>query len=433
MTRRAPQNVSIPVGESILTVSVPNLLAVMQAARIPGVPDVRAEIRRAIEEPIGSAKLEEIARGKRNAAIIVNDITRPYPGGPMVEELAAKLAGAGFSDKDICLVIAYGNHRKNTEEECRRMFGGAVVERFRIVHHDALDPERLVTIGATEGGVPVQINKEFAEADVRIATGCITPHASAGFSGGRKSVMPGIAGIEGLKRHHSFPIRPKDPKMGWLEGNPFHEEALAVARMAKVDFIINAVENAERELVVAVAGDLDAAHKAGVAACRNIWGAAAPSRPDVVIVSPGGYPRDFDLHQSQKAVSCAELLCKPGGRIILCAEARDGVGKFGQRMKEAAHPQVVVDQFEKEGFAADSSSKAYMWCRGLLRFSVGVACSSVSREELEQLFMKGYDTVEEAIADALKDYGEDASFVVIPHAAEIVPRVGGCGGISKER
>ena len=424
MSRIAPQAVSIPVGETSVNVMVPNLMAVLHAAKIPGVPDARAEIRRAINEPIGGPRLSDIAKDKKSAAIIVNDITRPYPGGLMVEELAAELAKSGFTDADIYLVIAYGNHRKNTEEECRRMFGNAVVDRFRIVHHDPYDPNRLVTIGTTDGGVPVQVNKEFMEADVRIATGCITPHASAGFSGGRKSVMPGIAGIDGLKRHHSFPIRPKDPKMGWLEGNPFHEEALAVARMAKVDFIVNAVENAERELVSAVAGDLDDAHKAGVKVCRSIWGASVPSRPDVVIVSPGGYPRDFDLHQSQKAVSCAELICKPKGRIILCAEARDGVGKFGQRMKDAKHPQDVVDQFHKEGFAADSSSKAYMWCRGLVSFSVGVACSSVSKEELAQLFMKGYDTVEDAIADALKDFGDDATFVVIPHAAEIVPSVG---------
>ncbi len=418
---KAPTRVSIPVGQRKIEVMVPNLMGVIDAAPIPGVPDTRAEIRRAIQNPISSPRLHDIAKGKKSAAIIVNDITRPYPGGPMILELAAELALAGFKDQDIFLVVAYGNHRKNTEAECRGMFGDEAVNRFRIVHHDAADPSRLVTIGKTSQGVPVQINKEFMEADVKIATGCITPHASAGFSGGRKSVMPGISGMDGLKRHHSFPIRPRDPRMGWLEDNPFHIEALAVARTAGVSFIVNAVENGERQLVSAVAGDLDAAHLAGVEVCKKIWAVTVPEKPDVVLVSPGGYPRDFDLHQSQKAVSCAELICKPGGRIILCAEAKDGVGKFGGRMKEAAHPQEVVDQFEREGFQADSSSKAYMWCRGLLNYSVAVAGSCVGKEELSQLFMDGFDTIQEAVDDAYAKYGKDATFLVIPQAAEIIP------------
>lgn len=421
MPEATPQCVSIPLGKRQVEITVPNLLGVVHAAPIPGVPDAGAEIRRAIQNPIGSPRLHELAQGKKSAAIIVNDITRPYPGGLMVRELAGELALAGFVDANIFLVIAYGNHRKNTEAECRAMFGDDVVDRFRIVHHDAADEARLVAIGKTANGVPVQINKEFMEAEVKIATGCITPHASAGFSGGRKSVMPGISGMDGLKRHHSFPVRPKDPCMGWLQGNPFHEEALAVARASGVTFIVNAVENAGRDLVAAVAGDLDAAHLAGVDVCKKIWAVAVPEKADVVLVSPGGYPRDFDLHQSQKAVSCAELICKPGGRIILCAEATDGVGKFGQRMKEAAHPQEVVDQFAREGFQADSSSKAYMWCRGLLNYSIAVAGSSVSKEELAELFMEGYNTIQEAVDAAAEHYGPDATFLVIPHAAEIIP------------
>lgn len=415
--------VKVPLGEGTAEAAVPNVLGIVEATNIPAVADARAEIRRALREPIGSPRLSECARGKRSAAVIVNDITRPYPGGLMVLEIAEELHAAGLEDKDIFLVVAYGNHRKNTEEECRKMFGDEVVDRFAIVHHDASDPEGLLTIGHTQAGVAVQVNREFAEADMKIATGCITPHASAGFSGGRKSVMPGIAGMDGLKRHHSFPIRPADPRMGWLDGNPFHEEALAVARMAGLSFIVNAVENSARGLVAAVAGDVDAAHRAGVEVCRKIWEVAVPAKADVIIVSPGGYPRDFDLHQSQKAVSCAELICKPGGRIILCAEARDGAGKFAKRIKEARHPQEVVDQFNREGFQADSSSKAYMWCRGLLQFSVAVAGSKVGVEELSELFMLGSPTLQEAVDTALKDYGNDATFLVIPHAAEIIPVV----------
>ncbi|MEW5921558.1 MAG: lactate racemase domain-containing protein, partial [Bacillota bacterium] len=174
--------VNIPVGEKQIHVSVPNVKGVISPAHIPGVKDMRAEIRRAIENPIESRRLKDIAWGKKNAAIIVNDITRPYPGGLLVEEIARELAQAGFMDEQICLVVAYGNHRPNTDQELRSMFGDAVVERFRIVHHNAVDESRLVTLGRTDGGVVVQINKDFAEAEVKITTGCITPHQLAGYS-----------------------------------------------------------------------------------------------------------------------------------------------------------------------------------------------------------------------------------------------------------
>ncbi|MEW6671981.1 MAG: nickel-dependent lactate racemase [Thermodesulfobacteriota bacterium] len=416
--------VKIPVGETEIEASVPNLKGVIAPAKIPGVKNMRAEIRRAIGNPIESPRLKDIARGKKDAAIIVNDITRPYPGGLIVEEVARELAAAGFRDDQIFLVVAYGEHRFNTPSELCAMLGEEVVKRFRIVHHDALDEARLVTVGKTDGGVVVQINKEFAEAAVKIVTGCVTPHQLAGYSGGRKSVIPGIAGINSLKAHHSFPIRPKASSMGWLKGNPFHEEALAAAYIAGVDFIVNSVDNAERELVACVAGELNAAHLKGVEICAKIWTVRVAGKADVVIVSPGGYPRDFDLHQAQKAVGCAEMLCREGGQIILCAEARDGVGKFGKVLADAANPQEVIDNFTRYGYTPEKVSKAYMWARAVQHFKLSVACSRIGRAELESMFLEGFDTVEEAVATALHRYGDDATFMVIPHASDVTPIVG---------
>ncbi|HWQ75204.1 MAG TPA: nickel-dependent lactate racemase [Syntrophomonas sp.] len=416
--------VNIPVGDTQIKAAIPNVQAVIGPAHIPGVKDMRAEVRRAIENPIDSPRLRDIAKGKKNAGIIVNDITRPYPGGLLVEEIAYELSQAGFTDDQIFLVVAYGNHRSNTHEELCSMFGEQVVERFRIVHHCATDESKLVTMGRTAGGVEVQINKEFAEAEVKITTGCITPHQLAGYSGGRKSVIPGIAGINSLKAHHSFPIRPKASSMGWLKGNPFHEEALAGAYVAGVDFIVNSVDNPERELVGCVAGELNAAHLKGVELCAKIWTVPVAGKADVVVVSPGGYPRDFDLHQAQKAIGCAEMLCKEGGQIILVAEARDGAGKFGKVLVEAKDPQDIIDKFTKDGYAPDNISKAYMWARAVQHFKIAVACSKISKEELNSMFLEGFDTVEEAIALALQRYGEDAAFLVIPHASDTTPIIG---------
>jgi lactate racemase len=421
----ATTTVTIPVGETHITAAIPNCQGVIGPARVPGVKDKRAEIRRAIRNPIGSARLKEIARGKKDAAIIVNDITRPYPGRLLVEEIATELAEAGFRDEQIFLVVAYGNHRANTDAELRSVFGDAMVERFRIVHHCATDETRLVTVGRTNGGVEVQINRDFAEAAVKIATGCITPHQLAGYSGGRKSVIPGIAGIKSLTNHHSFPIRPAASSMGWLKGNPFHEESLAAAYIAGVDFIVNAVDNPERELVACVAGELNAAHLKGVERCAEIWTVPVPGKVDVVVVSPGGYPRDFDLHQSQKAIGCAEMLCKEGGQIILVAEARDGAGKFGKVLVEAKSPQEIVDRFTKYGYSPEGVSKAYMWARAVQHFRVSVACSTIAKAELERMFVESFATVDAAVAAALERYGKEATFLVIPHASDITPVIAG--------
>lgn len=417
--------IEIPVGEGQIEAAIPNLQGVIGPAHIPGVRDMRAEIRRAIRNPIESQRLKDIARGKKNAGIIVNDITRPYPGRLLVEEIVFELAEAGFKDEQIFLVVAYGNHRPNTDSELRSVYGDNMVERFRIVHHNSMDETRLVTLGRTTGGVDVHINRDFAEAEVKIATGCITPHQLAGYSGGRKSIMPGIAGIKSLRNHHSFPIRPKVSSMGWLRGNPFHEESLAAAYIAGVDFIVNTVDNPERELVACVAGELNAAHLNGVERCAEIWTVPVPAKVDVVVVSPGGYPRDFDLHQSQKAIGCAEMVCREGGQIILVAEARDGAGKLGKVLVEAKDPDEIIDRFTQFGYSPDSVSKAYMWARAVKHFEVSVACSRIDKKELESMFVESFATVDEAVAATLERYGEEATFLVIPHASDITPIIGG--------
>jgi nickel-dependent lactate racemase len=338
----------------------------------------------------------------------------------LVEEIARELSIGGMRDEDIFLVVAYGMHRVNTDDELKNIFGESVVGRFRIVHHKGADDDTLVTLGTTARGVSVRINREFAVADLKILTGLITPHHSAGFSGGRKSILPGISGLKTLQTHHSFPIRPPMPSMGWLEGNPFHEEALEAARIASVDFIVNTIDNADREMVATVAGELNEAHLKGVEICKSIWAYELHSKADVVIVSPGGYPRDFDLHQSQKACSCAELACREGGEIILCAEAPDGPGKFAKLLKEANNPQEVIDKYTKEGFTAESTAKAYMYARAMTKHKIGLDCSLIPEAEAREMFMIPYATLNDAIEDALKNYGNNASFIAVPYAADII-------------
>ena len=423
MICKEPTPVEVPIGRKLHTVQVPNLIAVAQAKYVPGVSEKQAEIRRALREPIGTLPLRELARGRKNVVIVINDITRPYPGGLMVEELARELNEGGIPDEGISLLVAYGMHRPNSKAELAGSYGEELLERFALIHHNASDPTQNVTVGHTKGGVEVCIDRAFAGADLKILTGCIAPHQFAGFSGGRKSVVPGIAGFEAIRRHHSFPIRPKDISLGVLEGNRFHQESLEAAAIAGTDFILNAVENPQRELVCCVAGSLTEAFEAGVEVSRRIWTVPIPRRPEIAIVSPGGFPRDFDLHQSQKSIGCAEMVCPEGGGIILCAQCPDGAGRPGKLLREAKSLDEVIDRFLEKGLEPNGNGKAYMLARAAKRFRIILAGSDIPQEELRQMFLDGYPTVEEAIEVMLGHYGNRAGILVIPNASEIIPVV----------
>mgnify|MGYP002621983355 CR=1 FL=1 len=415
--------IRIPYGESYKSVRAPKGAAVIRPKDLPPLADPRAEIARVLREPIDSPPLREICRGKDSVAIVINDITRPSPSDLFVEEMLKEMAAAGVRDEQITLVVALGNHRPNTEEELRSMVGEEVFSRLRIINHDCYDENNLVSLGVTKRGLPIVVNRIVAEASVKILTGIITPHQSAGYSGGRKSIMPGVAGIKALQSHHSFPIRPSHPVMGQMEGNPFHEEALEAAERVGVDFIVNAVKNSKKEIVAVVAGHLRTAHEAGVRICENSWKVSVGRLYDIVVVSPGGYPKDIDLHQSQKAIAAAEVVTRKGGVIILVAECRDGAGKFAERLAEANDPQEVIDAFERQGFTPDHSSKAYMLARALKNHHVILVDPRIDRELVEAMFFRYAATLDEALEMARGLAGDSAEALFIPHAVDCIPAV----------
>jgi nickel-dependent lactate racemase len=265
------------------------------------------------------------------------------------------------------------------------------------------------------------VNSQYVKAELKIATGLITPHQSAGFSGGRKSVVPGISGIKTISTHHSFPIRPEGPAMGIIRDNPFHKEAIAAARLVGVDFIVNVVKNYRGEVVEAVAGDLEEAHARGVDICEKSWVRKFDSGYDVVFVSPGGYPKDIDLHQAQKAVSVAEQIINPGGTIVLIAECRKGIGKFGAVLKTADSVETVIRNFYKEGFSGEGhTSKAYMFARACKKARVLVVTSEIDPGELSEMFMTGFASLQDAAAEALGNY-QHPKILCIPYAGECIP------------
>ncbi len=416
---------SLPYGTGELSVRIPakNYSKTIIPGYRPGVQDERREILSALQHPIGTPPLREIGKKGMETVIVVNDVTRPTPTYKLLPPLLEELEACGILDQDIFMLVATGTHRDNWADELEHLVGKEILSRFRVINHHCQEKEGMVDLGTTSQGIPIIINRLFYEADLKILTGSIEPHQSAGYSGGRKSLLPGLASLEALKLHHSHQMRSPDPAMGWVEGNAFHLAALEAAKRAKTDFILNVVQNHKKEITRAVAGDVEKAWLAGVHASKEVFEAEAPGEADIVIASPGGHPRDINLYQSQKSMAAAELVVKKGGTIILPAACPDGVGSDGfyEWMDAASCPQDVVERFIREGYSI-GTSKAWMYSRCLIKADLIVVSDSLDERTLGEMFTKKASSVEEAIEMALKKQGEDAKILLIRNAADIVPK-----------
>jgi lactate racemase len=418
----------IPYGKGEIEIQIPkkNFVAALMPQYKPGLKDEAGAVRKALENPIGTKRLKEIARGRKNAVIVVNDITRPTATYKLLPPLIRELKEGGMKEDQIQFLVATGTHRDNTKEELAAMLGKEILDGFHVVNHHCQDDKIMVDLGKTSGGIPVVINRLFWEAELKITTATIAPHQGAGFSGGRKSVLPGIASLATLKQHHGFAMRSDKPAMGWVEGNPFHENALEAAKMAQTDFILNTVQNHHKEITQVVAGDVEKAWLEGVGASRKIFEVRVPHPVEIVITTPGGFPKDIDLYQSQKSMASSELVVKEGGTVILLAECKDGVGARGfyEWMSAAACPQDVIDRFIREGYSI-GASKAWLFSRCLKRSGLILVSKHIEDQTLEEMFTQRADTFDQAVQMALAKHGENAQIILLKNGSDMIPRFEG--------
>ncbi|MBL8173530.1 MAG: nickel-dependent lactate racemase [Bryobacterales bacterium] len=314
---------SLPFGESSLTVALDAPL--IRHRSIAAAADEIAEVRRALRHPTGTAPLREMVRRGESVAIIVNDITRLTRSELMLPLLVEELSAAGVRDSDIVIVFALGIHRPQTDGERRRIIGDDLYRRLRSIDHDAFDEANLVHIGDTSFGNRVEINRTVWEADRIVLTGEIIYHLIAGYSGGRKSLVPGVASARTTTFNHNMIFDPRC-RSGALEGNPAHEDLLEGARLAEPDFILNLVLSPEGQLVRAVAGDMEQAHREGCKVVDAMLRADLDAPFDLIIASAGGYPLDIDLRQAHKGLENAVQALRPGGAILFYAECPSGSG-----------------------------------------------------------------------------------------------------------
>ncbi len=381
-------------------------------------------VQEAMEHPIGSPRLSELAAGKDDVVIICSDHTRPVPSRHIIPFMLREIR-EGNPQAKITLLIATGFHRATTKEELIGKFGEKIVSEERIVIHDSRDMEAMTDLGVLPSGAPLLINKIAAEADLLVSEGFIETHFFAGFSGGRKSVLPGVSSqITVWGNHCSAFIDSPYSRTGILEGNPIHRDMIAASKMARQRYIVNAVIDADKKVVHAVAGDAIQAHEAG---CRFLqqYCQVTPKRPaDIAISTNGGYPLDQNMYQSVKGMTAAEAASKDGGIIIMVANCGDGHGGEGfyEALKGCASPQALMDEILK---VPQDETKPDQWeyqiqSRILIHHKVIYVMCEKYRAMAEEMGFATAADVNEALALALKEKGEGAHIAVIPDGVSVM-------------
>lgn len=415
-----------------LEVEVPdeNLMAVLSMNPAKPLADPEQEVARTLDAPIGRPPLAEAARGKRTACVVVSDITRPVPNKVILPPILRALERAGIARQNITLLVATGLHRPNEGAELAEMVGAETASNYRVVNHRGRDFSAHRFLGNTATGLPIYVDKTYLDADFKLATGLIEPHLMAGYSGGRKSILPGIAAVESIRPWHSPKyIESPNARNGNLVNNPVHAEAVEAARMAGVDFIVNVVMNEKRQVLGVFSGDVDAAFREGVNLVDRVVKARLPARADLVITTSAGYPLDLTFYQSVKGLVGALPAVKKGGTILMAAGLSEGVGgpefaglleRFGSLadfMREVVKPDFFcIDQWQLEEL--DMVKR---------HADVSVYSGGLSRAQLEKGFVQPLESVERGIETALDRYGRDMKIVVIPEGPYVIPCVDGEG------
>ena len=376
----------------------------------------------ALEHPVDSPRLRTLAEGKRNIVIVTSDHPRAVPS-KITLPLLLKEIRSGNPDADITILIATGLHRPTTEEEQRRMFGDEIVDHEKIAINNAFAPEQFVELCTLPSGAVFQVNRLAAECDLLVTEGFVEPHFFAGFSGGRKSILPGICSERTVNENHSYKaVSHPRSNSGMLKDNPIHADMLCAAKAVNVQFIFNVALDGEKKIVAAWAGDLEKAHEAGVAFIRQ-WSQCPVVTGDIVITSNGGYPLDQNLYQSPKAMATAEACAGEDGVIIMCCSCCDGMGgaHFGEILQRGTPDE--IDRYLSE--IPPQKTIPEQWCaqvcvRVLRKHPVILVTTFLSHDEVRKANMIPASTPDEALEIAYRLKGKQASVVVIPDGVSVL-------------
>jgi nickel-dependent lactate racemase len=446
--------IHLDYGRTGLDVELPEDRLVGPLSIRPAAPlaDPETAVADAIRRPIGSPPLAEVARGRKNACILICDITRPVPNRLLLPPILRTLEEQGIARRDILILNATGLHRPNEGAELIELVGPEIAASYRVENHHGKVREEHDFLGVTPNGVPVWLDSRYVRADLKITTGLIEPHLMAGYSGGRKVICPGIAGLDTVKIWHGpkFLEHPK-ADCGVVEGNPVHEENTRIAQMAGCDFIVNVCLDGQRRVTWVGAGDMIAAWHEGVRFVEQVVKAPVREPVDVVVTSCAGYPLDTTWYQAVKGLTGALPIVKQGGTIVLAASMSEGIGspEFQQRIVDSSYvhrfstANRAVAELKRDGSlaagrigegihgqaaVAESSCEMDEWqlvmlAKVLERCRVKVVSDGVPAETLLRCNVEPAATVEQAVAECLEEYGPAARVAVIPKGPYVLPYV----------
>ena len=417
-------HVSLAYGDGGLDIDIPADATVVYPNHHEAVADSAAEVRRALRAPVAGPPLRERIRPGQTVAISVCDITRAQPREVMVTAVLAELDGIIDLD-DIVVLVATGTHRANTVDELRQMFGRHVVDSVRVVNHDARDAASLSWAGMLGDGVPVWLNRQWVEADVKITTGFVEPHFFAGFSGGPKMVAPGLAGLETvLVLHDARRIGHPAATWGVTAGNPVHDDVRAIAQATGVTYAVDVVLNRDKQIVAAFGGDILAMHAQACRLAKALAMRPVAGRFDVVVTTGSGYPLDQNLYQAVKGMSAASQIARPGGVIICAAECRDGFpdhGSYRQELQSGESPQALLAGISGRERTVPDQWQIQIQAAIQASHEVVMHTSFLSDAELAAVHLGQASDVTEAVAAALRQCGPGARLCVLPEGPQTIP------------
>ncbi|HSV97774.1 MAG TPA: nickel-dependent lactate racemase [Spirochaetota bacterium] len=418
---------TLPYGRTGLELELPDSVTIIRGAGAAALPDPVRALAASLEKPIESASLRDRVKGKDRVAIVHSDITRATPNGLILPPILEVLAAAGVPERNITLINATGMHRAQTDTELRSMLGDDIVARHKIVQHDARDTAMLVRAGATSSGNELYLNRAWMEADFRIATGFIEPHFFAGYSGGPKAVLPGVAGESNiLYNHRASNIDHPRATWGVTDGNPVWEEMAEAARIARMDFLVNVALDGAGNITAVFAGSPEAAHRAGCAHVRAHAMAVVDAPFDIVITSNSGYPLDQNLYQAVKGMSAAAGVTAYGGSIILAAACEEGLPEgscYDRLLSRFRDPESFLTALEDGGVYEAEQWQVQVQAKILFKNEVFLYSDGLADSEIERAMLRPCADIPSKLAELLKRYGERARVAALPDGPQCIPYV----------
>jgi nickel-dependent lactate racemase len=418
--------VELAYGQGQLTVELPaERTTVIQPTNRPGLQDERGAVFQALDNPIGARPLREWISAGQTVCILFTDLTRATPNHRLIPWLLEYLKFV--PRENILLINQLGTHRPNTREELETLLTPEVVRDYHVINHEPEIPAALVQLGATRSGTPALINRKFVEADVRIVTGFIEPHFFAGFSGGPKGIMPGVAGLETVVSNHGAKnIGHPKSTFGITEGNPIWEEMRDIALRTGPSFLLNVALNDSREITGVFAGDLLGAHKIGCEFVRQSAMQKFDAPFDIVVTTNSGYPLDLNLYQGVKGMSAGARVIKPGGTLILACECREGVPDdswLDRILRSAASPEEILTMLATPGYVRPEQWQAQI--QALIQRKANVLLySSLPEEKVRAAHLNPCGDISNKVEELLKQHANGSRIAVLPQGPLTIPYLG---------